>query len=99
MVGITKKMRGLYINKINQNYFQTPGVPPLASSETLFSGSMLHDERRVQMMSWEQFSKLDPECKNSEIQRLLPLVSAMSEDIVSIQRDCNTVHTKLHEIK
>merc|ERR1712012_1272994 len=50
-------------------------------------------------MSWDQFSKLDPECKNSEIQRLLPLVSSMSEDIVSIQRDCNTVHTKLHEIK
>lgn len=73
------------------------GCPPLASSETLNSNYNM--ERAMQMMTWEQFSKLDPDCKSSEIRRLLPFVSAMSDDIASIQRDFNIVDTKLHEIR
>ena len=50
------------------------GCPPLASSETLYSSSMVNMDRGVMMPSWDQFSRLDPDCKISEIQRLLPLV-------------------------
>ena len=51
------------------------------------------------MLTWEQFSKLDPDCKNSEIQRLLPLVSYMTEDINSIHRDVVAVENRLQEIR
>ena len=75
------------------------GQPPLASSETLFSHSMVNIDTGFQMMTWDQFSKLDPECKSAEIQRLLPLVSFMTEDVSSIQRDVTVVENRLLEIR
>ena len=75
------------------------GDPPLASSETLYSTSMVNIDRGFEMMTWEQFSKLDPECKSAEIQRLLPLVGFMTEDISSIQKDVTMVENRLQEIR
>ena len=75
------------------------GDPPLASSETLYSHSMVNIDRGFQMMTWEQFSQLDPECKSAEIQRLLPLVGFMTEDISSIQKDVTMVENRLQEIR
>ena len=80
------------------NFFSS-GCPPLASSETLFSSSMMNIDRGFKIMSWDQFSRLDPECKNSEIQRLLPLVSYLTEDINNVQRDVIAVENRLQEIK
>ena len=75
------------------------GDPPLASSETLYSTSMVNIDRGFEMMTWDQFSKLDPECKSAEIQRLLPLVGFMTEDISSIQKDVTMVESRLQEIR
>ena len=75
------------------------GDPPLASSETLYSHSMVNIDRGFEMMTWDQFSKLDPECKSAEIQRLLPLVGFMTEDISSIQKDVTMVENRLQEIR
>ena len=109
MVGIAMKMRGNK-NWLNPSPRLSPfpavqlssviaGQPPLASSETLFSHSMVNIDTGFQMMTWDQFSKLDPECKSAEIQRLLPLVSFMTEDVSSIQRDVTVVENRLLEIR
>ena len=60
---------------------------------------MVNIDTGFQMMTWDQFSKLDPECKSAEIQRLLPLVSFMTEDVSSIQRDVTVVENRLLEIR
>ena len=60
---------------------------------------MVNIDRGFQMMTWEQFSQLDPECKSAEIQRLLPLVGFMTEDISSIQKDVTMVENRLQEIR
>merc|ERR1711892_556516 len=79
------------------------GCPPLASSETLYSSSMgtfeIGKERKMKMMTWEQFKRLDPECKNVEIRRMLPMISNMSEDISTINKDMNFARGRLDELR
>ena len=60
---------------------------------------MVQLERSVTLMTWDQFSSLDPDCKHREVTRLLPLVSLMGEDVASLQRDVAAVEARLQEIR
>ena len=57
----------------------------------------LSEERAVKVMSWEQFSRLEADCKVAEIRKLLPLVSWMREDVETVKRDVGSLSTALHE--
>ena len=48
-------------------------------------------------MAWDQFSRLDTDCKVAEIRRLLPLVSGLREDVETVKRDMSSLATALQE--
>ena len=48
-------------------------------------------------MSWDQFSRLEAECKVAEIRKLLPLVSWISEDVETVKRDMSSLASTLQE--
>ena len=43
--------------------------------------------------------RLDPECKNAEIRRMLPMISNMGEDISTIKKDMNFAQGRLEELR
>ena len=57
----------------------------------------LSNDRAVEVMAWDQFSRLDTDCKVAEIRRLLPLVSGLREDVETVKRDMSSLATALQE--
>ena len=51
----------------------------------------------MEMMSWDQFSGLDGDCKVEEIKKLLPLVSWIREDVETVKRDVSSLRAALQE--
>ena len=99
MVGIARNMRGSHQDPQSKLLQHLSGGPPLASSESLASSSMINlsSERGVQLMSWDQFSRLEADCKVAEIRKLLPLVSWISEDVETVKRDMSSLASTLQE--
>merc|ERR1719350_2298648 len=77
--------------------------PPFASAETLFSmghastlgpGAGIHT-----IMSFDKFRRLDPDCKNAEILRLLPLLGPFVTEFKGLRRDIDVACNKLDEME
>ena len=51
----------------------------------------------MEVMSWDQFSGLDGDCKVEEIRKLLPLVSWIKEDVETVKRDVSSLTAGLQE--
>ena len=58
---------------------------------------MINLDRGMEVMSWDQFSGLDGDCKVEEIKKLLPLVSWIKEDVESVKRDVSSLSAALQE--
>merc|ERR1719228_2879402 len=77
--------------------------PPFASAETLFSlgpasalsqGTGIHN-----IMSFDKFKRLDPDSKNAEILRLLPLLGPFVTEFKGLRRDIDVACNKLEEME
>lgn len=75
--------------------------PPLASAETLFSGSPSNGnlDPPPAMLSLQQFQRLDSEAKYAEIGRLLPLVSGVAADFSLTQQTIGCAWRKLENLE
>ena len=58
---------------------------------------MINLDRGMEVMSWDQFSGLDGDCKVEEIRKLLPLVSWIKEDVETVKRDVSSLTAGLEE--
>ena len=58
---------------------------------------MINLDRGMEVMSWDQFSGLDGDCKVEEIRKLLPLVSWIKEDVETVKRDVSSLTAALQE--
>ena len=58
---------------------------------------MINLDRGMEVMSWDQFSRLDGDCKVEEIKKLLPLVSWIREDVETVKRDVSSLTGALQE--
>lgn len=79
--------------------------PPFASAETLFSmgqppGSAFTPQHSIhKIMPFEQFRRLDPDTKNSEILRLLPLLTPFANDFVGLRHKIDKAFSQLEDIE
>lgn len=79
--------------------------PPFASAETLFSmgqppGSAFTPQHSIhKIMPFEQFRRLDPDTKNSEILRLLPLLTPFANDFVGLRHKIAKAFSQLEDIE
>jgi len=76
--------------------------PPFASAETLFSVGGVSQAQPTypalaNMLTLDQFKRLDADAKHAEIHRLLPLLSPLTRDVSGLQEEVESAACRVEE--